>query len=346
MSRVPWLGRLIALVAVGLAACAPTAPAGPSTTAPTPGSAAAPATPAAPAEISFTDATGARLTFTRRVERVVCLAGPCQDMLFELGLMPVAARGIAKERKYLLDLFDQYDKVPPIAGSFAEPNLEDIAKAQPDLVIGIGGQVALREALRPFAPLWIVGPRSYRDAFENLRLLGRITGREAQAEAAIRKTENKIADYRARATRNERPIVLKMWGTGQLFGIDPIESVYGSVLAEVTNYPWRTPPNTPDAGGGDGRIAYSLEEILRVNPDVLVIADFDAAFGGPPFTNQFKDNPIWAQITAVKTERILMGNVTTYLNTRGTRAFRLMLDEVMPFVYPTIFPQPLPDRER
>ncbi|MCL6650001.1 MAG: ABC transporter substrate-binding protein [Chloroflexi bacterium] len=184
------------------------------------------------------------------------------------------------------------------------------------------------------------------EAYENLRLLGRITGREAQAEAAIRKTENKIADYRAKTPRNERPIVLKMWGTGQLFGIDPIESVYGSVLAEVTNYPWRTPPNTSDAGGGDGRIAYSLEEILRVNPDVLIIADLDAGFGGPPFTNQFKDNPIWAQITAVKTNRILMGNVTTYLNTRGTRAFRLMLDEVMPSAYPTLFPQPLPDRER
>jgi iron complex transport system substrate-binding protein len=267
-------------------------------------------------------------------------------MLFELGMMPVAARGIAKERKYLLDLFDQYDRVPAISGSFLEPNLEDIAKAQPDLVIGIGGQVAAREALRPFAPLWIVGARSYREAFENLRVLGRLTGREAQAEAAIRKTENKLADYRARAPRNERPIVLKMWGTGQTFGIDPVESVYGSVLAEVTNYPWRTPPNTPDAGGGDGRIAYSLEEILRVNPDVLVIADFDAGFGGPPFSNQFRDNPIWAQITAVKNNQILMGNVTTYLNTRGTRAFRLMLDEVMPFAYPSIFPQPLPDRER
>lgn len=299
-----------------------------------------------PAEVTFIDGSGTRLTFTRRIERVACLAGPCQDMLFELGLMPVAARGIAKERKYLLDLFDQYDKVPAITGSFAEPNLEEIARAQPDLVIGILGHARLREALQPIAPLWVVSPRTYREAYENLRLLGRLTGREARAEAAIRRTENKIADYRARAPRAERPIVLKMWGTGQLFGIDPIESTYGSVLAEVTNYPWRTPPNAPDAGGGDGRVAYSLEEILRVNPDVLIVADFDSAFGGPPFTNQFKDNPLWNQIRAVQNDRILMGNVTTYLNTRGTRAFRLMLDEVMPFVYPSVFPQPLPDRDR
>jgi iron complex transport system substrate-binding protein len=290
--------------------------------------------------LTYTDATGATVTLPRPAERIVCLAGPCVDILAELDLLPVAWNQ-ARVGQDAAFFGPRGMSVARVSGSFDQPNLEDIAKAQPDLVIGLsvthGG---LREALTAIAPLMALDPKHYREAVENLHTVGRLTGRTAEATAAASRFERKLEAYRSRSPRTVT--ALKMWGTGTLFGIDPVQSLYGSVLSEVTRYPWPAPAGVTPAS--DGRVAYSLERILEGDPQQIFIADLDAGFGNaPPFTDQFKDNPIWRNISAVKDGRVESVNTAVWLNARGTRGLRTMLDQAMPKLYPSVFPTALPD---
>src|SRR5205823_13089531 len=83
--------------------------------------------------------------------------------------------------------------LPAIGGTFAAPNLEDIAKIQPDLVIGFIPHAGVRDAMEKIAPLMIVNPAKYQDTIDIMRTLARLTGRTYQAEQAIRKFYAKIA---------------------------------------------------------------------------------------------------------------------------------------------------------
>ncbi|MYG90905.1 MAG: ABC transporter substrate-binding protein, partial [Chloroflexi bacterium] len=117
------------------------------------------ATPAATPDQSRTveDASGEMVTLEAPAVRVVCLTGLCVDTMFVLGIKPVAAYD-------LLHLDPAYwgpeeNEIGAISGSFFEPSLEDIARAEPDLVIGLGGvHEGLRPGLASIAPLFIVDP--------------------------------------------------------------------------------------------------------------------------------------------------------------------------------------------
>ena len=119
----------------------------------TPAPTAMPASPTAmPAAVSLTDSTGEVLTFETRPTRTACLTEICADIMAELGLEPVAVNDpLSSDPRFFGSRADNFQV---IGGSFFEPNLEDIAAAQPDLVFGLGGvHDGLRDALRPIAPL-------------------------------------------------------------------------------------------------------------------------------------------------------------------------------------------------
>lgn len=295
------------------------------------------ATTTASTSFEFTDASGATVTLPQEAERIVCLIGTCVDILAELDLMPVAwnqSRVGANEVYF----GDDAASVTAISGTFLEPNLEEIAQAEPDLIIGIvETHAGLRDALTPIAPLYLVNPTHYEDTIEQLQDIGRLTGRSDAADAAAQRLRDKIAAYSEASPGDVRAMV--MWGTGDLFGIAPEQSLLGSLFREVTAYEWPTPAGVQPVA--DGRVAYSLEAILENDPEIIFIADLDAAFGGPPFTEQFQDNPIWNNIGAVQNENLHMMDTAIWLNARGTRSLGVVLDQAMPLIYPDAIPEPL-----
>jgi iron complex transport system substrate-binding protein len=291
-----------------------------------------------PAGVSFTDGEGVTVEFDQPITDIVCLTGACVDILVELGLEPAGVLG-----PRLVTAEDYYgaagEQIPAIPGSFTEPDLEAIAALDPDLVIGLAGfQSQGRERLETVAPFVAMSAASPQTVYDNLRGIGALTGTEDAAEEAVAATEEKIAAYAERSPRDVT--VLHMVGFGTEFSISPQGSLYGSVLSEVFDYPWQVPSGAE--ADVTGNVPYSLEEILAVNPEWLFVADLDAAFGGGPFTAQFADNPVWNQIAAVQQNQVELVDTGIWINYRGTRALRLMLDQAMPLVYPEVFPQPLP----
>ena len=293
-----------------------------------------PASTPTPSTISLTDSTGESLTFTTRPERVACLTEICPDILAELGLEPVAVNDpLSSDPRFFGSRAEAFAL---IGGSFFEPNLEDIAAVEPDLVIGLSGvHDGLREALQPIAPLYIVNPLTYQDSIGYLKDIGAAMGRSAEAEEAAHRFLDKLEDYKARSPKDRTALV--MYGSDVNFGIDTEGALTGGLLAEVTNYPWPNPP-LDQGGHASGSIQFSLEGVLSVDPDVIFVQTL--AFPGfqpPPLAEQLAANPLWGELQAVKNGEVHDVSFSLWSTGRGTRSLGLVLDEAMPLLYPDVF---------
>ncbi len=299
----------------------------------TPAAAVATPTAAAPT-ISLTDATGELLTFETRPVRVACLTEICPDIMAELGLEPVAVNDpLSSDPRFFGSRADDFRV---IGGSFFEPNLEDIAAAQPDLVIGlVGVHEGLRDALTPIAPLYIVNPITYEDSIHYLREIGAAMGRPDEADQAAQRFLSKLEDYRARSPMDRTALV--MWGSDVNFGIDTEGSLVGGLLAEVTGYPWPNPP-LDQGGHASGGIQFSLEGVLSVDPDVIFVQTISfPGFEPPPLAEQLEANPLWGELIAVRNGEVHEVSFSLWSTGRGTRSLGLVLDEAMPLLYPGVF---------
>jgi iron complex transport system substrate-binding protein len=164
--------------------------------------------------------------------------------------------------------------------------------------------------------------------------MGRMTGRSQQAETSTRKFLDKMADYKAKSPNNKVPLLV--FGRDINFSIFTSGSLFGSVLSEVTNYPW-PPPGPGDVTAPDqepGSLQYSLEKVLEKDPDVLLIESFP---GGKTMSEQLSANPIWSQLKAVKNHQVYEVPISLYVFGRGTRSLSLALDDAMSKIYPEVF---------
>ena len=303
---------------------------------PTPQPAAPTATPLAeePTAITLTDGTGESLTFETRPVRVACLTEICPDIMAELGLEPVAVNDpLSFDPRFFGARADEFRL---IGGSFFEPNLEDIAAAEPDLVIGlVGVHDGLREALKSIAPLYIVNPLTYEDSIHYLREIGAAMGHTAEAEEAVQRFLSKLEDYRSRSPGNRTALV--MWGSDVNFGIDTEGALVGGLLSEVVGYPWPNPP-LDQGGHASGGIQFSLEGVLSVDPDVIFIQTISfPGFEPPPLGEQLAANPLWGELKAVQSGEVYEVSFGLWSTGRGTRSLGLVLDEAMPLLYPDVF---------
>ncbi len=288
--------------------------------------------------LTFTDATHTTITLSKPPKRIACLVSLCEDILAELGLTPVAVNDTFGQDPHFFGA--KAKSFSMIGGSFFEPNIEDIAKATPDLVIGLANvDESLRDAMQPIAPLYIMNPTSYMDSIHYLQDIGRLTGRNAQATQAAQRFSQELAMYKAKSPKNRSSLLL--YGSDVNFNIFTQGSLFGGLLTQVTPYPWPTPgPGAPAASDHEpGAIPYSLEKILAVNPDVLFIATVS---GGEPLSRQLASNPVWSNLKAVKDKQVYEVNPNYYIFGRGTRSLGLALADAMHKLYPDVFPTAQP----
>ncbi|HET9015765.1 MAG TPA: ABC transporter substrate-binding protein, partial [Thermomicrobiaceae bacterium] len=340
---------VVLLVAAPLAACGGSSAPGTTSTASTATTAAAPSTttgtPATPGaaggNLTFTDATGTTVTLPHPARRVVCLVGLCEDIMAALGLPPVAVNDTYSQDPHLFGA--QAKSFAMIGGSFTAPNIEDIAKATPDLVIGIANaDEQLRPALKPIAPLFIMNPATYQDSITYLEDIGRLTGRTAQAAAAAQKFTTELATYKAQSPNNVSTVLI--YGAGPNFNVFTTGSLTPSVLQQVTPYAVPAPTTGAPASSDHepGAIPGSLEQLLTINPDTILVASFAFTPTAKTISQQLASDPVWSQLKAVKDHRVYEVNANYYVFGRGTISLGLALQDTMSKLYPSVVATPTP----
>ena len=279
-----YVPRLFAVLLFLLAACgpaaAPASPTFPTTTAPT---ATAPAFPA-----TITDFQNRSVTVGKRPDRIVSIGPSITEFLFALGAggrvvgtddfsdEPAAAKGLEK-----------------VGG--IKVNFEKVVALRPDLVLIVKFSDGTIEKLASAGLLvLVVDPQTAGDVARTATLLGRAVG--AEGEALARDIQKKVDDVRARtAAATSKPRVyheIDASDPTKIFTVGP-----GSYIADLIEI----------AGGlniaAKATSAYpqlSAEEILRADPEVIVLAAAD--YSAKP--DQVSARAGWSVISAVKNKRI------------------------------------------
>ncbi|MNI21055.1 putative ABC transporter substrate-binding lipoprotein YhfQ precursor [compost metagenome] len=287
--------------------------------------------------VTVVDSTGKSLTFDKPVKKVACVVSLCIDVLAELGMEPAAiaesgVRVIATAPEFYGTKGKSY---PSIGGSFFEPSLEDLVTTAPDLIIGLkGAHESLREGLKGVAPLFLSGPKDYNDSIVFLETIGKLTGRTAEAAAAKQRFLDKLTEAKEKARRDKKALIL--FGSDVNFSIVTETGLGGSVLKEISNYPWKV-DNPKDDPYGEGSVPYSLEKLLVENPDVIFVESYSYSPGTKPLSEQLAASPIWSKVKAVQNKQVHEVRSPIWGDGRGTRSLGIMLDETLAILYPDLF---------
>jgi iron complex transport system substrate-binding protein len=265
--------------------------------------------------VTVTDDTGVEVTLEQPAARIACLTMICVDALAEVGITPVAYRDpLALDERYAGPDADMRE----ITGGFGEENVEDVVLSDPDLVIGLAGvQDGLRAAVEKAAPLYLVDPTSWRDSVEVLRSIGALTG---TSEAADAKADAFTERVEAASAERSDLTTLSMYGEPGSLGVDSVETPTGSLLAEISDYPW--------PAGDDPFASIAIEQIAKVDPDVIFAQAFSASDDTEPLSERLAADPTWAQLTAAKAGRVIEVEAEIWATGRGTISLGMVLDTV------------------
>lgn len=238
------------------------------------------------------DDSGREVALDETPRRVVSLLPSLTEIVLALG------------REETLVARTRYDRDPrvrdlPSVGGGLRPNLETIGRLRPDLVLAWSdeGDARLADRLRALEiPLYAADAQTLADVRRHATNLGRLLGAEREADRLLDSIHRGLARLRARTEGAERPSVFYVvWpdppttaGPGTY--LDSLISVAGGANA-FADAPARWPQ-------------VSLEEVLRRDPDVVVLASRHD--GSAVDTLRLRERPGWRSLSAVRRGRVLV----------------------------------------
>lgn len=206
-----------------------------------------------------TDFRGKTLLLRTQPRRTVSLTPGTTEVLFAIG----AGKRVVGVTSYC-DYPPEAKRLPKIGGM--RVNVEAVVALRPDLVVadGVLNRRFIPTLERLKLPLLVVAPKAWLDVAKMLRLLGRATGHDREAERlavrfeqAHRRACSRLANPGAPKvlfTLNVEP--LPMWVAGRdLFVNDMIRLAGGRNVAE---------------DGGVNYYTLSTEALLTKDPDVII----------------------------------------------------------------------------
>ncbi len=269
----------------------------------TPAPTAAPTT-AAGGAITVTDSRGVTVTLNAPATRVVTLEwGPTEDVL-ALGVEPVAAADPAGYRAW--NSAQNLPEGTPDVGLRTEPSLESIAKAEPDLILGVTGSIpeaAIAQAEK-IAPVVLLkgadATRPIEQMRDNFTTTATLLGKQDTAATVLAAYDAKIAETTGKLTGATGPYIftyINVTGSTAELRMHADRSLPGAVAAQLgLKNAWTEP-----GGDGWGIGSMDLEGLTKLPADTTVL--YWANSSDDPMAT-LKGNALWEGLPFVKDGRV------------------------------------------
>jgi iron complex transport system substrate-binding protein len=235
--------------------------------------------------------------------KIVSLAPSCTEILFALDLGDkVVAVTDYDNYPYNFTAWVEAGNMTSV-GAFDKPSIEVIASLAPDLILATAGvQGESIDTLRNLGyKVLVLDPANISGVFKNIELVGKATGKNAEASSLVNNLSNRIeAVVNKVANAASKPkVYYEVW-------YDPTSLWSAGAKA------WQN-ELIEKAGGvnifADQPMDYfqsSAEAVIDRNPDAIVLPA--AGMGsGPPFWGSIADvkaRPGWNSISAVQNDRL------------------------------------------
>lgn len=224
--------------------------------------------------------------------KAVTISVAITEILGELGVEPAGVPTTNSE------LPAAFAGVPRI-GSSHQPDLEQIAKLQPDVIIGPS---SIKDSLdKKFKPASL--PTAYLpvDSLDELKLstvvLGRLFKQEAKANAFLEKFAQEENAVLEAAKGKDAPKVLFLFGSAESLMFMNEDTFVGSLAKKLgaSNVVSDVLKQT------ETYIPLNMESIVEANPDIiLLVAHGDPAAAAKKFEEDVKKNGAWEKLNAFK----------------------------------------------
>lgn len=232
-------------------------------------------TPATAFPVAIRDAGGRLVRIAAPPQRVVSLAPSVTEILFALGL-----------DRELVGISDADDYPPervagrPRVGGVVI-NVERVLTLRPDLVVGVHSlqRDQLERLARVGLAVLALDATSLEEAVAQIRLLGRVTGRETRAEHLAAGLERRAASVRPGASRS---VYVEIWH-------EPVTTAGGGTLVDDLV---RRAGGVNIFGRLPGYPQVAAEQVVARSPQVILMIY--------PGRAQLMRRPGWASVAAVR----------------------------------------------
>lgn len=257
-----------------------------------------------PRSAPLTDDLGRSIDIASIPNRIISLAPSNTEILFALGLGSNVV-GVTNYCNYPQEVNDRCDlpeesegKITRVGAPFPGFSIETIASLEPDLVLGFG--YTLPEYVPQLEGLGltvvILGPEDIEGILADILFIGKVTGMDETAIALTNEMKVGIANVLVKTARaNDCPTVFY-----EIDGTDPTKPWTAGPGSFVSALISLAGGENIGAGGPTQGFQISTEQILSVNPEIVILAD--VGWGVTPESVAARTG--WDQISAVVNGKI------------------------------------------
>lgn len=233
----------------------------------------------------------------------------------------------AYKGNFLEKLDSNFGKIDTkVVGQNFSINLEELIKLEPEVMLIWDNQKDEAEKLKALgiAPI-MVKNKTIEELQASMRAVGKVLNKEARAEEFVKLYEdtfNKIKTYQEKIKQAKKPKVIYLRDSKLSF-------------AQGSDNFIRT---TLEMAGADNVIAKSLsmEEIIAINPDIILLSNFDSFVPDDLYKNRLKGQD-WSQVKAVKEKRVYKTPLGIYRWDAPGVETPLMMEWLAKVMQPEIF---------
>ncbi|MDM9648655.1 ABC transporter substrate-binding protein [Rhizobium sp. S163] len=210
-------------------------------------------------------------------------------------------------------------------GTRLEPNLELVSALGPDLIIADEVRhSAIYAQLSAIAPTIVLNSweGDYPTIRESVVEIADALGDRSRGERALAAHDAVVSALIAKVPKDESRRFLLAVATTDSMSLHTSSSFTGSIFKAMGLTPALQSSSAVESGA-------SLERLIAVNPDVLLVATDD---GGTVF-DQWKTNTAFANISAVKNATVFEVNRNQFARFRGLKTAELIVRDVLSKVY-------------
>ncbi len=251
------------------------------------------------------DIKGNRIEITDNVQRIADLWHANNQIVLLLGgaYKLVATTTVIKANSWYNEVFPNIKNVPALTNG-QDVQLEELLAANPDVVLASNATM-IQEVNQAGLKGVLVGFQDFDGLKKTVRITAEVIGGSALhiAQEYINELDGNINFVAARlkAIDNaQKPRVLHISNAHDLLKIDGGKSMIGDWIVNAGGR-----NALPEQGN---LVDVSMEEIVKANPDVIIVGSANAAAG----IEKIKQDPLWANINAVKHGRIYANPLGTF----------------------------------
>ncbi len=287
-----------------------------------------------PTTVSIIDDAGRNVTVTKYPARIVSLAPSSTEVIFGLDLADklvgsVSYSGYTQEIKNTMT----QQNITGV-GTFSKVNVELVIGLQPDLIIASGSyQQSLAAKFEEHGKaVMFLNPKNFSGILADITLLGTVTGQDTQATTLVTEMSNRAQEITAKSSNLSTPSVYVEYYFDQSgfssYGAKSYVNELISMAGGVNVF----------ADFNDQYITTSTEEILRVNPSLIIISKGVMSNMSGITPQSILNRESWNNIAAIQTNSIYEVD-ESLLTIWGPRIVN-GIEELAKIIHPEVFNGP------